>query len=154
MGEAVSDTASSAFVMPVPGPAVEQAIGRDLARRALLVTPAVVLAAGLLRASAGALGALLALLVVAGSFLSSAAAVTWAARISMATVAAVALGGYVVRLGVISLIGVGVRQLSFVDFPTFGVVLVVGYLGVLVWELRSVSLTFAAPGLRPAGEKE
>jgi 3-isopropylmalate dehydrogenase len=41
-----------------------------------------------------------------------------------------------------------VRELTGVDFTVFCVVLIAAHLGLLVWELRSVSLSLAAPGLR------
>lgn len=130
---------------------VETPIGRDLARRTALVAPAAILVAGLVRGWPGVLGAVIALAVVAGNFVASAAGLTWAARISVAAMTTAALGGYVLRLAVITAIGFAVRQVPAVDFPTFGIVLITGYLGVLVWELRSISLSFASPGLRPAG---
>jgi hypothetical protein len=143
---------SDAFVTPVAGAehAIESSIARDLAKHGAYIAPAVVLGCGLLRGPDAALGAALAIAVVIANFLVNAAALGWAARISTAAIAGAALGGYVVRLAVITLIAVGVKQLSSVDFPVFCVVLVTTHLGLLVWELRSVSLSLAAPGLHPA----
>lgn len=146
MGAEAVDT----FTTAVAGDAVESEIARDLARHALYVAPAVVAIGALVSGAEGALGAALALLVVALNFVGSAAALGWAARISAAAVAAVALGGYVVRLGVITGVALAVKQLDAVDFPVFCIVLVATHLGLLVWELRSVSLSLAAPGLRPS----
>ena len=42
------------------------------------------------------------------------------------------------------------RHRSWVDLPTLGIVLVGTHLGLLFWEAKYVSLTLAAPGLRPA----
>lgn len=142
----------TAFGGPVPGPPVEQDIARDLARHAAWVAPAVVLAGGLVAGWGGALGAGIALALVAVNFLLAAALLAWSARISPAALATAALGGYVVRLGAITALGLAVRSLDAVDFPTFCIVLVVSHLGLLVWELRSVSLSLAAPGLRPLAE--
>lgn len=145
MGTEAVDT----FTAPVGGDAVESEIARDLARHALYAAPAVVLVGALVGGAAGATGAGAALVVVAVNFLAAAAALGWAARISAAAVAGVALGGYVVRLGVITAVALGVKRLDAVDFPVFCIVLVAAHLGLLVWELRSVSLSLAAPGLRP-----
>ncbi|HEX5613901.1 MAG TPA: ATP synthase subunit I [Acidimicrobiia bacterium] len=137
------------FTTAIAGGAIESQIAADIARHALYVAPAVVVIGAVFAGTEGALGAAVALLVVALNFLGSAAALGWAARISAAAVATVALGGYVVRLGVITGVALAVKQLDAVDFPVFCIVLVATHLGLLVWELRSVSLSLAAPGLRP-----
>ena len=99
------------------------------------------------------LGALVALAVVTGNFLASAAMLGWAARISAGALTATALGGFIVRLAVITVVGIGVKQLDAVHFSTFCIVLVVAHLGLLFLELRHVSLTLAYPGLKPEKEK-
>jgi hypothetical protein len=53
------------------------------------------------------------------------------------------------RLVIITIIGAGIKQLDFVDFTVFGITLVISYLALLFWELRSISLTLAHPGLKP-----
>lgn len=130
--------------------AVESSIARDLARKALIAAPGVVLLAGLIKGGPGALGALAALAVVALNFMVAAAALGRAARISAGALMATALLSFVVRLGVIVVIGLGVKQIDAVHFPTFCVVLVVAHLGLLFWELRHVSLTLTYPGLKPS----
>jgi hypothetical protein len=62
----------------------------------------------------------------------------WAAGVSLAAVGAVALFGYVLRLGVISAVVLGIRNLSWVDLPILGISLVVAHLGLLSWEARSI----------------
>jgi hypothetical protein len=42
------------------------------------------------------------------------------------------------------------RHVSWIDLPTLGFVLVGTHIGLLSWEAKHVSLTLAAPGLRPA----
>jgi len=54
---------------------------------------------------------------------------------------------------IMTAIGLGVKQLDAVHFPTFCIVLVVAHLGLLFLELRHVSLTLAYPGLKPTKEK-
>jgi hypothetical protein len=134
---------------PVPGEAVESVIARDMARRAALAAPVVVVGLGLARGGGAAAGAALALAVVAANFLAAAAILAWAARISPGALATAALGGYVVRLAVVTVAGLAVRTQGWVDFTVFCIVLVVSHLGLLFWELRSVSLSLAAPGLHP-----
>lgn len=140
----------SAFTTPVAGSehAIESSIARDLAKHGLLVAPLVVGALALTMGADAAYGAALALAIVIANFLLNAAALGWAARISTAVLMGVALGGYVVRLAIITGLAIAVRELTDVDFTVFCVVLIAAHLGLLVWELRSVSLSLAAPGLR------
>lgn len=143
-----------AFRPPEPGAAdqdraPETGIARHMALHACWIAPAVVAVAALLRGWGGALGAALALAVVVANFLLAASLLQWAGRISPSMVAVAAFGGYVSRMAVITVVLLAVRNVSAVDFATFGIVLVVTHLGLLFWELRSVSLTLGAPGLRP-----
>ena len=49
----------------------------------------------------------------------------------------------------LTVIGVGIKELDVVDWPVFCITLVVSYLGLLFWEMRSISLSLASPGLKP-----
>lgn len=134
---------------PAPAnPETEPAIAGDLARRGALLAPLAVLAAALVGGADGAASAAFALALVVANFLASAATLAWAARISPGLYLGTALGGYFVRLGLITVAVVLVRDLSWVHLPTVGITLIVAHLGLLTWEMRSISLTLAAPGLK------
>ena len=139
--------------MPGSDRPIESEIARDLAKHAVYVAPIAIVAGLVAARGAGVLGALLALGVIAANFLLSAAMLGKAARISAGALTGAALGGFVVRLGLITVVGVGVKQLDAVHFPTFCVVLVVSHLGLLFLELRHVSFSLAHPGLKPQKEK-
>lgn len=128
---------------------IESRIAVDLSRRALLVAPVAMLGVGLWRGldAAGAVALALALVVV--NLLIAAASLGWAARNSPNLLMGVALFGFLGRLAVLTAIGAGIKALGIVDWPVFCITLVVGYLGLLFWELRSVSLSLASPGLKP-----
>jgi len=130
-------------------PPVERHIAFDLARRGFLVAPVVVAVAALARGAGGALGAALALAIVLANFVAAALSVGWAAKRSPKAAGGVALGGFVVRLGVILVAMLALRDWSAIDFPTFGVTLFVAHLGLVTWESRHVSMSLGAPGLRP-----
>jgi len=130
-------------------PPVERNIAFDLARRGLVVAPVVVAAAALARGGDGAAAAALALGIVLANFVAAALSVGWAAKRSPKAAGGVALGGFVVRLGVILVAMLLVRDWSAIDFPTFGITLFAAHLGLLTWESRHVSMTLGAPGLRP-----
>jgi hypothetical protein len=131
-------------------PPVEREVALDLVRRGLMVAPLVVLAAGLIRGWDGAASAAIAIGIVIVNFLAAAAIMDRAAKSGPTALGAAALGGYIVRLGVILVALVLLRHVSWIDMPTLGIVLVGTHIGLLTWEAKHVSLTLAAPGLRPA----
>ena len=132
-------------------PSVEREIARDLVRRGLLAAPFLVLVALLARGGSGATGAAVAVTIVVTNLAVAAAAQGWAATRSAAMLGGVVLGGYVARLAVVTCAILLLRHASWLDFPSFGVTLAVTHLGLLAWEARSVSMTLAFPGLKPAG---
>jgi hypothetical protein len=130
-------------------PAVERDIALDLVKRGLLVSPVVVLVAGLISGFEGAIGAALGIGIVLANFLAAACIVSWAARRSPQAAGIAALSGYVVRLAVIVFALFLLRDESWLDFATLGITVVVTHIGLLTWEARHVALSLAAPGLRP-----
>jgi hypothetical protein len=128
---------------------VELRIALDLARHAAIVAPLVVLGLGLWRGTDAALGAVLALAVVVVNWLVAGLSLGWAARHAPQALVGVALFGFLFRLGMITAVGAGIKALDIVDWPVFCGVLLAGYGGLLVWELRSISFSLASPGLKP-----
>ena len=136
-----------------PAHPYEAQVAGDLVRRAAIVAPLVVLVAGLVRGVDGALSALIALLLVALNFLVAAGLIGWSAEKGLGAVYGAVLGGYVVRLAALAAIVVGLERVSWIDLPVLVVTIAVTHLGLLVWEMRYVSLSLAAPGLKPAGAR-
>jgi hypothetical protein len=130
-------------------PAVERDVAFDLVKRGLLVAPVVVLFCGLIRGWDGAISAAIALAIVFLNMLASAAIVTRAARSGPTAIGAAAAGGYVLRLALIVVVLLALRNQPWIDLPVLGFVLVGAQVGLLLWEAKYVSLTLAAPGLRP-----
>ena len=131
-------------------PLVEREVALDIVKHGLMIAPVVVLAAGLIRGFDGASSAAIALGIVLVNFLAAAAIMSRAAKSGPTAIGAAALGGYVVRLAVILVALVLLRHQPWIDLPTLGIVIVGTHLGLLVWEMKYVSLTLAAPGLKPA----
>jgi ATP synthase I chain len=131
-------------------PLVEREVALDIVRRGLMVAPVVVVACGLIRGWDGASSAAIALGIVLVNFLAAAAIMTRAAKSGPTAIGAAALGGYVLRLAVILVALVLLRHQPWIDLPTLGFVIVGTHMGLLVWEMKYVSLTLAAPGLKPA----
>jgi hypothetical protein len=143
-----------------PAPPVERRIAVDLARRGLLVAPVIVLVASLLRGVDGAASAALGLAVLVLNFLAAAISLEWGARRGGNALFAVALGGFLFRMvSILVVILVAQALFGWVDVVVLGVTLFLTHLGLLFWELRSVSFSLAAPGLQrdrptPSARKE
>lgn len=147
-----SSTVVAASGMPV---AHESRIADHLARHALLVSPVVVLACGIFFGIDGAISAAIGLALVALNFLVSARLISWASERSLALLQGMVLGGFVVRLFALTLIVLGLEQFSFINLPVLVLTIAITHIGLLIWETRYVSLTLAAPGLKPGvGEGE
>ena len=141
-----SATVVAASGVPV---AHESRIADHMARHALIVSPLVILACGLLRGVDGAISAAIGLALVCLNFLVSARLISWASERSLALLQGMVLGGFVVRLFALTLIVLGLEQFSFIDLPVLVLTIAITHIALLIWETRYVSLTLAAPGLKP-----
>lgn len=141
-------------------PPVERRIATDLARHGLMVAPVIVLVAGVFRGVDGAASAALGLAVLVLNFLAAAISLEWGARRGGNALFAVALGGFLFRMvSILVVILVAQALFGWVDVVVLGVTLFLTHLGLLFWELRSVSFSLAAPGLQrdrptPSARKE
>ena len=133
----------------VDGTAYEGEIARDLARRALIVAPIALLAGAIFAGVDGAISAAIGLVLVAANFVVAARVVTWTAQRSPGAVMGVVMGGYLVRMAVLFGIALALGQLSFINLPVLVITIAVVHLVLLAWETRHVSLSLAAPGLKP-----
>lgn len=129
------------------GPVAE--VANDMARRGLIVVPIAAGIAGLFAGWDVAASIGYAALIVVLNFLLAAHLLSWAARISLALIPSVALGGYALRLALVFLAVWFVKDFSWVRIIPLGITIIATHLGLLVWELRYVSATFAHPGLKP-----
>lgn len=121
----------------------------DIARRALYVAPLFVLGGLLADGTGGAASAGIGVALVIANFLAAAVSITWAARVNLALLMGVALFGYVLRLGVMFVAVLALRELDWVHIPSLGLTVAIMHLGLLLWELKYVSLSLAHPGLEP-----
>jgi hypothetical protein len=97
----------------------------------------------------GALSAGYGVALVVLNFLLAAAFLTWAGRISLGFLMGAALGGYILRLGLLAAAVLLVRDAGWVEPVPLGLTVVVTHLGLLVWETRYVSASLAFPVLKP-----
>ena len=130
-------------------PPVERQVAFDMIRRSLPALPILVLAAAVFWGTPGALSATFAIALVLANFVLAASLLTWGAGVSIAMFALAAMGGFVVRLALISVAVLLVKDHWWVELVPLGFTLVLTHLGLLVWEARHVSTSLAFPGLKP-----
>jgi len=129
-------------------PAVEMQISTDLAKRGLIASPVVLGAAALVWGTDGLASRAVALALVLANFVLAAIMVSSAARISPPAVMVAALGGFIIRLGIIVIAVLLIRDQPWISLQALGAVIIVAHLGLLLWELNHVSISFAHAGIR------
>ena len=140
---------------PVPeAPEVERELAFDMLKRGVWLAPAILLLATMIWGTKGAASAAVAIAVVSVNLVLAAISLSWAAKISLTAIMAVSLGGFAVRMGLVTGVLFAVRDASWVDMTALGITVLVTHLGLLLWELRYVSASLAFPGLKPTADKE
>lgn len=131
------------------GPSPAMAVAVDLARRSLWVLPvALVISIGFWGVD-GMWSTLYGVAIVVLNFLLAAWMLALGGRIGAAAMGAAALFGFLLRLGLIFLAVLLVKDASWVELVPLGLTLIVTHLVLLFWELRHVSASLAFPGLKP-----
>ncbi len=143
-------TGQPAVVTRLDGEPVEVKVSADMIKHGLLVAPALIGLAGLVWGSAGAWSAAYAIALVLLNFALSAALISSTAKISLGLMMGATLFGYLIRLGLILLAVLLVKDAGWISLPALGATIIVTHLGLLVWELKYVAITLAHPGLKPA----
>jgi hypothetical protein len=129
--------------------APEQQIARDIAKRAAWAAPVLLAVCAAFWGWDGVSSCAFGMLVVVCNFLLSAFLITVTARISVGLMMGAALFGYLLRLGLIFLAFVAVRDMAWFHRMAFGMTIIVTHLGLLLWETKFVSASLAFPGLAP-----
>lgn len=142
-------TTGSPLAAVVSGGAPEVSVSRDIVRRGVMVAPLVLTIAGVARGFNGMWSAGYAVVLVLVNFALAALLIAWTAPISLTLMMGAILGGYIVRLGIITAAVVLVRNTGWIDIPALGVTIIVTHLGLLFWEMRYIAASLTFPGLRP-----
>lgn len=132
------------------GPAPEPVVAKDMVRRSLPFIPVVLVLAGGLWGTAGVASAAYGTALVLANLLLAAFLLSAAARISYGFLMAAALFGFLLRLGLVSIAVLAVKDAAWVEPVALGLTLIVTHLALLLWELRYVSISLAYPGLKPS----
>ena len=135
-----------AFVTRFDGPGPEGSIVKDMAKRAAMGAPVLIVAFGLIWGIDGALSTAYAIALVMLNFALSAAILSWSARISLGMLMGATLFGFLIRMAIVL---VAVLAASWVEVVPLGITIVVTHLGLLFWEMRYISASLAFPGLKP-----
>ncbi|HSJ90981.1 MAG TPA: ATP synthase subunit I [Ilumatobacter sp.] len=139
-----------AIVTQLDGEPVEIKVTLDMIKHGLLAAPALIGLAGLIWGTAGAWSAGFAIALVLVNFALSAFLISSTAKISLGLMMGATLFGYLIRLGLIMLAVLLVKDAGWISLPALGATIIVTHLGLLVWELKYVAITLAHPGLKPA----
>ena len=141
----------TAFVTRLDSPeAPERQVAHDRVKHGLWIAPVLVLACGAIWGLPGAAGAAFAVAIVLLNFLASAALITTTARISLGLMMGAVLFGYLIRLGVILVAVLLVKDATWLNLTAMGVSIIMTHLGLLFWEMKYVSASLAFPGTKPA----
>ena len=125
------------------GPAVEKDLAFHMITRAVPLAPLIVFGALIIRGGDGAWSALLAVGIVVVNLVFAAALYTWGARTSANMLMVAALGGFLLRMLLVTLVVVLVKDQSWVDLHTLAVALLITQLGLLAWECHHVATSLA-----------
>ena len=132
----------------------EKRIANHLALRALWFSPLFLILSGLGWGLSGVVSSLLALVLVAVNFLAGAAIITRSVKISPNMLYGSVLGGYVIRLAILTGVVMSVRPFDWFETVPFAMTLLVTHLGLLATETRYISASLAYPDLKPTSSKE
>jgi hypothetical protein len=142
--------ANSPFVTRLDGPAPEVGVTKDMVRRGLIVAPVIIAVCAVIWGLDGAYSSGYGVAIILLNFGLAAALIGATARISLGLMMGAVLFGYLIRLGLILLAIVLVKDAGWVSLPALGATIIITHLGLLVWELKFVALSLAHPGLKPA----
>lgn len=140
----------SPMTTALPGPAPEVAVTKDMVRRGLIAAPLLIAVCGVIWGMNGAYSAAYGIAIVLVNFLLAAGIVAVTARISLGLMMGAVLFGYLIRLGLILLAVLAVKDASWISLPALGATIIVTHLGLLAWEMKYVALSLAHPGLKPS----
>lgn len=142
----MTDTARTPVV---DGPPPAWAVALDMAKRSVWLLPVLVIVSAVFWGTDGVLSSLYALAIVVCNFLLAAWLLAVGGRIGPAAMGGFALFGFLVRLGLIMVAVLLVKDAAWVELVPLGITLILTHLVLLFWEMRHISSALAFPGLKP-----
>ncbi|MFM7262210.1 MAG: ATP synthase subunit I [Acidimicrobiales bacterium] len=128
----------------------------DMVRRAVFASPVLLVLGFVIWGTGGLVGAAYGLLLITVNFVSSASSIAWAAQRSQVLLMVAVMGGYLFRLAFLFATVFPVRHAGWISVQSLCATMLVTHLGLLVWEIKFVSVSLAHPGLKPrrTGKKQ
>ncbi|MCB0980604.1 MAG: ATP synthase subunit I [Ilumatobacter sp.] len=145
----MTESTPNPVLTPLAGPAPEVELTKDLVKRGLVVAPVLIAICGFIWGLHGAYSSAYGVAIVLVNFALAAGTVAMTARISIGLMMGAVLFGYLVRLGLIFLAVLLVKDAGWISLPALGATIIVTHLGLLVWEMKYVAISLAHPGLKP-----
>jgi len=139
----------SVFSMRIEGPSPEVDVSLDLVKRGLMAAPVLVAICAVIWGGDGAWSALYGVALILVNFALSAGLIAGTARISLGLMMGAILFGYLIRLGLVFIAVLLVRDASWISLPALGATIIITHLGLLGWELKYLAISLAHPGLKP-----
>ncbi|HTO00313.1 MAG TPA: ATP synthase subunit I [Microthrixaceae bacterium] len=133
----------------IEGPSPAMAVALDLVKRSVWLMPVIVVISAAFWGLDGVASTMYAVAIVLVNFLMAAYLLAVTGRISAALMGGAALFGFLIRLALIFLAVMLVRDAGWMELVPFAVTLIVTHLALLFWEMRYVSSSLAFPGLKP-----
>lgn len=131
-------------------PDVEMKIAKDIAKRSIFLFAPVALLLGVLRGPDAAIAVLFAGVVIVMNLFIAAEISRVCARISPSAIMGGALGGFVVRLAIIFILALVVKNLEIIDYKVWLLSVAIGHIALLAWETRYISFSLSHPGVKPS----
>lgn len=116
-------------------PAVEMIMSRNIVRRAVIVGPILIAAAGLVRGWPGLVASAIGIALVTGYYLLGGLIMSGLAKRSLGAYHAGALLGFAVRLGLMTVTMFVLAALFDIDRAALGLSVVAAYMALLLWEV-------------------
>jgi hypothetical protein len=149
----MSTKSPSPFASASRGEAPEVAVSRDLVKRGLIAAPFLLVLGGIIWGLDGVSSVAFAIGLVLLNFLLASALVAVTAPISLGLMMGAILFGYLLRLGLIAIAIIVVRDASWINLTALGITIIVTHLGLLFWEMKYVAASLAFPGLKPNAQE-
>ena len=146
----MSNNTAPAIVTQLDGEPVEIHVTTDMVKRGVVVAPVLIAICAVIWGADGAWSAAFAIGLVLVNFMLSALLISATAKISLGLMMGATLFGYLIRLGLIMVAVLLVKDAGWISLPALGATIIVTHLGLLLWELKYVAISLAHPGLKPA----
>ena len=128
-------------------------MSKDMVKRGVIVTPIFLILGGVIWGLDGVSSVAFAIGLVLLNFSLASALVAMTAPISLGLMMGAVLFGYLIRLGLIAVAILLVKDASWINLSALGITIIVTHLGLLFWEMKYVAASLAFPGLKPNAQE-